>query len=208
MEHTRDDKIATIKKWLGYGSINIFGLPYAGKDTHGRELAELLDGELLGGGDILRNSDIPKSVRAIMERGELIPTDDYISIVLPYLSSDKFTSKPLILSSVGRWLGEEDGVLLAAEKSNHPLKAVIHLSVDDAAVWRRFERAKTAGDRETRADDADGILTKRLDEYRTKTLPVIESYRQKGLLIEVDGLPPRDAVLSTIIDELAQLATA
>lgn len=208
MELTRGDKIASIKKWLGYGSINIFGLPYAGKDTHGRELAELFDGEVLGGGDILRNSDIPESVRAIMERGELIPTADYISIVLPYLSSDRFTSRPLILSSVGRWIGEEEGVLLAAEKSKHPLKAVIHLSVDEAAVWRRFERAKTAGYRETRADDADNILTKRLDEYRAKTLPVIESYRQKGLLIEIDGLPPRDVVLDTIIDELAQIATA
>jgi len=206
MQQTREQKIARIKAWLGSGSINIFGLPYAGKDTHGRELAELFDGILLGGGDILRNSTIPDRVRAIMNQGELIPTPDYISIVLPYLSNEDFKGRPLILSSVGRWAGEEEGVIEAAEQSSHPLKIVIHLSIDEAAVRRRFERAKTAGDRETRNDDAEELLNKRLEEYRQKTIPVLESYQQKGLLISIDGLPPREEVLNAIIDELSKKA--
>ena len=204
MELPRNEKISHIKEWLDTGSINIFGLPYAGKDTHGRELAKLLDGILMGGGDILRNSIIPEEVRAFMDRGELIPIESYISIVLPYLSNESFRGKPLVLSSVGRWKGEELGVLKAAEQSGHPLKAVIHLEVDDAAVRRRFERAKTAGDRETRVDDAEGILEKRLTEYHNKTLPVIDYYREIGLLIEIDALPPRENVLEAIIDALYQ----
>lgn len=206
MHHSQKEKITHISRWLGSGSINIFGLPYAGKDTHGRELAELFGGELLGGGDILRNSTIPDNVKAAMDGGELIPTEDYISIVLPYLSHHSFENKPLILSSVGRWFGEEKGVIDATKKSGHPLKAVIHLSTDEAAVRRRFERAKIAGDRETRNDDADEILTKRLEEYRTKTVPVINAYRDMGLLLEIDGLPPREEVLNTIIDELFTLS--
>ena len=206
MDYTGDARLTTIKTWLGTGSINIFGLPYAGKDTHGRELENLLEGAMLGGGDILRNSVIPEHVRAIMNEGGLIPSEDYIKIVLPYLSNPSLAKKPLILSTVGRWHGEEEGVIRAAEVSGHPLKAVVYLSIDDAAIWRRFKRAQIAGDRETRDDDAAHILENRLQEFETKTLPVIEYYRSKGLLIEIDGLPPIEDVLETIIEELYKKA--
>ena len=49
-----DDKLNTIKSWLGTGSINIFGLPMSGKDTHGLKLAELLGAKLLSSGMIIR----------------------------------------------------------------------------------------------------------------------------------------------------------
>lgn len=94
-----------LKAWLGSGSINIFGRPFAGKDTQGKKLAALFDATLLGGGDILRGSTMPERIKALMRTGELIPTDDYISIVLPYLSQPALAGKPLILSSVGRWHG-------------------------------------------------------------------------------------------------------
>src|ERR1700741_1102728 len=99
----RAQEIQTIKKWLGTGSINVFGLPFAGKDTHSQELAVQLDGKILGGGEILRNSIIPDHVRELIDEGHLAPTEDYIRIVLPYLSKEEFADKPLILSSVGRW---------------------------------------------------------------------------------------------------------
>ena len=49
-----DEKIATIKQWLGTGSINIFGLPMSGKDTQGIKLAEALNGKFLSSGMIIR----------------------------------------------------------------------------------------------------------------------------------------------------------
>ena len=72
------DEIAAIKQWLGTGSINIFGMPFAGKDTQGKILSDMFDGPLLGGGDILRNSVLPEHVRAAQKKGLLIPTEDYI----------------------------------------------------------------------------------------------------------------------------------
>jgi len=42
-----EEKIVAIKKWLGTGSINIFGLPMSGKDTMGIRLAEALGGKFL-----------------------------------------------------------------------------------------------------------------------------------------------------------------
>ena len=198
--------IEIITQWLGTGAINIFGLPFAGKDTHGHRLAELSGASIMGGGDILRNSVIPPHVKEIMHTGALIPTEDYIRIVLPYLSREEFAGRPLVLSSVGRWHGEEPGVIEAAAAANHPLKAVLFLSVSEAVAHERFVASREDETRGERADDAEHILATRFTEFRDKTLPVIESYREKGMLIEVDGNPPKDEVHQTILRGLLRLA--
>lgn len=202
------EELAAIKAWLGQGSINLFGMPFAGKDTQGEALADLLGAELLGGGKILRNSVIPPHVQEIMEAGGLIPTDDYLSIVLPYLSHEQFNGKSLMLSSVGRWDGEQHGVLQATEVSGHPLKAVILLTIPEATARQRHTRAVELGDRGPRADDDEDVFSTRLEEYRQKTVPVVEFYRQHGLLIEVDGTPEPPAVTNDILEQLAARAVS
>ncbi len=198
--------IEIITQWLGTGAINIFGLPFAGKDTHGHRLAELFGASIMGGGDILRNSVIPPHVKEIIDSGRLAPTDDYVRIVLPYLSREEFAGRPLVLSSVGRWHGEEPGVIEAAAAANHPLKAVLFLSVSEAVAHERFVASREDETRGKRADDAEHILATRFTEFRDKTLPVIEFYREKGTLIEVDGNPPKDEVHQTILRGLLRLA--
>ncbi len=198
--------IEIITQWLGTGAINIFGLPFAGKDTHGHRLAELFGASIMGGGDILRNSVIPPHVKEIIDSGRLAPTDDYVRIVLPYLSREEFADRPLVLSSVGRWHGEEPGVIEAAAAANHPLKAVLFLSVSEEVAHERFVASREDETRGKRADDAEHILATRFTEFRDKTLPVIEFYREKGTLIEVDGNPPKDEVHQTILRGLLRLA--
>lgn len=201
-------KIATIREWLGTGSINIFGRQFAGKDTHGRELVDLFDSVLLGSGDVLRNSAIPVRVKDMMHAGQLVPTEDFIKIVLPYLSKSEFDGKPLILSSVGRWHGEEEGVIDALEQAGHPQKAVIYLDIEESVAIERWNKSQTIGDRDDRHDETRESLETRLAEYRDKTLPVIEFYKNNGLLIDIDGRPEKHVVLQNILDELYKLATA
>lgn len=198
--------IATIKPWLSTGSINLFGLPFAGKDTHGRELATLFDAPLLGGGDILRNSIIPPHVKTALDAGLLVPSNEYISIITPFLSKAEYHGGPLILSSVGRWIGEEAGVVGALEASNHPLKAVFYLALDHSTIWERWRHSQERMDRGVRAEDAEAILEIRFKEFEEKTLPVIEYYRQKGLLIEVDSRQSKEDVLLYMLQELAKKA--
>ena len=201
------DLITEIAQWLGSGSINIFGRPFAGKDTQGKILADLFGGDLLGGGEILRGSEMPDHIKAHMRTGKLIPTDDYISIVLPYLSKEEFTGRPLILSSVGRWHGEEAGVIGATSDSGHQTKAVIYLDLDESKVIERWKSLADNNDRGTRHDDTLEILNTRLAEYREKTLPVIEHYRGMGLLIEIDGDQSPEQVTNVILQKLASLAS-
>lgn len=199
--------LSTIKQWLGTGSINIFGLPFAGKDTHGATLSQLFDAPLLGGGDILRNSPMPDELRKHLDAGNLFPTHEYQRIVTPYLSKSEFSGRPLILSSVGRWIGEEEGIIEAAKASGHPIKAVIYLHAGEEVVYRRFEKSQEKGDRAGRADDDREVLHNRINEFTTKTLPVIEVYRQMGLLIEVNSDAEKHEVMENILARLFLTAT-
>lgn len=196
------EKINTIKKWLGSGSINIFGRPFAGKDTQGQRLAMLLDGTLIGGGEILRSDTRTKHIKKAMHTGMLIPSREYVKIVLPNLSHTDLASRPIILSSVGRWIGEESSVIKVTQASGHPIMAVIDLAIDEDVARLRWQLARPIGDRGRRHDDAGEILEIRLREFKNKTEPVLEVYRKLGLVIEVDGSQTTEEVAQIIIEKL------
>ena len=200
--------VQTVTEWLGSGSINIFGRPFAGKDTQGKRLAELFNGTLLGGGDILRGSNIPPHVQEFMHTGQLIPSEEYVRIVLPYLSQESLSGRPLILSSVGRWSGEEEGVVEATEASDHPLRAVILLTLSENEVRSRWKKLEQHDDRGGRHDDSEEVLGTRLQEFSEKTLPVLDAYNDKGLLVEIDGNNTPDHVTSLVLNALYTKATS
>lgn len=197
-----EDQIQTITNWLQTGSINIFGLPFAGKDTQGKLLAEQLGGILISGGDILRHDHGNAKVQEIMAAGGIIPSELFEEIVIPYLAREELSGHPLILSEVGRVYGEAEVTLRATEKTGHPTKAVLFLTMEEGEVWRRFDISQQTGDRGVRADDNRAVLQNRLDRFREKVLPVISFYRDLGLLIEIDGSLPREEVTKQIISGL------
>lgn len=198
MEH----KVHAVSKWLGTGSLNIFGMPFSGKDTQGEILAELLGGFLIAGGDILRSHHDPKKIEEILAAGGIIPSDFYLELLLPYLSRPAYKERPLILSAVGRSHGEESIIIRAADESGHPVKAVIYLKIDEAEVWQRFKVSQTIQDRGNRSDDRREVLNNRITKFQAKTKPVIEYYRDKGLLLEVDGTLSKENVTSSILDKI------
>lgn len=199
-------KILTLKNWLGTGSINIFGLPMSGKDTQGLRLAEALNAKFLSSGIIIRAKEA-ENRKSYSDHGALIPTDVFYEWVLPYFQKPELASSPLILSSIGRWSGEEDAVMASAKDSGHEIKAVILLNISEADVETRFEAAKTLGDRGDRKDDKDlETFRTRLLEFRTKTLPVLQHYKSLGLLVNVNGDQSRDAVYAETIDKLYEKA--
>lgn len=204
------DHLDKIKKWLGSGAINIFGLPFAGKDTHGRELSQLFDAPLLSSGEVFRSSKdlLSPEDRETLDTGGLPPSDVFLKLFTPYFKKPEFDNHPLILSSVGRWIGEEQGVLNAAEESGHPVRAVVYLHLKEATVYERQAASKEIGDRGNRPEDAVHILETRIQEFNEKTMPVINVYRDKGLLIEVDSDASKDEVLKSILARLFMVASS
>ncbi len=197
-----EEKIASIKQWLGTGSINIFGLPMSGKDTQGVRLAEALGAKFLSSGIIIRAME-KETKQNYTADGSLVPTNLFYEWVLPYFERRDLFQFPLILSSIGRWYGEEDQVMSVAAGAGHEIKAVILLNVSEADVEKRYNEAKILNDRGDRQDDKDlATFHNRLKEFRTKTMPVIQHYKTLDLLIEVNGDQDRETVFNEIVEKL------
>lgn len=199
-------KLSTIKIWLGTGSINLFGRQFCGKDTQCDLLARDLGGIVIGGGEILRSGNTPREVMEQVNAGNLAPTEAYRSIVTPYLAKQEFTDIPLLLSTVGRMKGEEEVVIRAARESGHEIKAVIFLDISEQITWERFRTSTQDGTREKRIDDDEEGIKKRLQLFNESTIPVINVYRELGLVIDIDASKPVMAVYADIIDELYKKA--
>lgn len=202
MNEQNNDKVAVIKQWLGTGSINIFGLPMSGKDTQGIRLAEALGAKFLSSGMIIRAMET-QTRQHFSDQGTLIPTNLFYEWVLPYFERQDLYQYPLVLSSIGRWHGEEDQVMSVAAGAGHEIKVALVLDISEADVTRRFEEAKVLNDRGDRQDDKDhAVFQTRLKEFREKTAPVLRYYQSKGLLVEVNGDQTREKVFNEIIDKL------
>ena len=95
-----------------------------------------------------------------------------------------------------------------AAGSAHDIKAVILLNISEADVESRFDASKTLGDRGDRKDDKDiETFRTRLEEFRTKTLPVLQHYKNLDLLINVNGDQSRDEVFNEIVEKLYERAS-
>ena len=198
------DKLAKIKAWLGTGSLNVFGLPMSGKDTVGERLAKDLGAKFLPSGIIIRAFEAEQN-QNMTGSGQLIPTNTFYDIILPYFSREEMKNDSLILSSVGRWAGEEDKIMEAAKNGGHEIKAVVLLDLTETDVKNRFEAAKELNDRGERADDASlEIFETRIREFNEKTVPVLNHYDELKLLIRVPADGSRDEVYSSVIDKLVE----
>lgn len=204
VEQNLIDKLAMIKAWLGTGSLNVFGLPMSGKDTVGERLAKDLGAKFLSSGIIIRAFEAEQN-QNMTGSGQLIPTNTFYDIILPYFSREEMKNDSLILSSVGRWAGEEDKIMEAAKNGGHEIKAVVLLDLTEADVKNRFEAAKELNDRGERADDASiEIFETRIREFNEKTVPVLNHYDELKLLIRVPADGSRDEVYSSVIDKLVE----
>ena len=197
-------KLEKIKSWLGTGSLNIFGLPMSGKDTVGMRLAEDLQAKFLSSGIIIRAYEAEQN-EDMTGSGKLIPTNTFYDIILPYFSREELSNDSLVLSSVGRWSGEEDKIMEAAKAGGHEIKAVVMLDLTEEEVKNRFEAAKELNDRGERADDANiEVFETRLAEFREKTMPVLNHYDELKMLVKVPASGSRDEVYTNVVDRLVE----
>ena len=203
-----EEKISAIKTWLGTGSINIFGLPMSGKDTVGVRLAETLGARFLSSGMIIRAMEA-ETENHLTDGGKLLPTNLFYEWILPYFERKELMNDALVLSSVGRWSGEETEVMRVAEGAGHPIKAAIILDVSEADVMERWKVVNSLGDeaRTVREDDKSPETFKvRIDEFNEKTRPVLQHYNDLGLLLHVRGDADRETVYNDLVDALYNFA--
>lgn len=211
------EKIDHLRQWLGTGSINIFGIQFSGKDTLGYKLTEIFNAKFISSGDVMRdvfaaktNTDdkIWQASRIGSLTGQLMPTEEFKEMIVRRLSQPDLNGKPLILSTVGRWIGEEQPVINALKASDHDTKAVILINISEDEAWRRWHLVHDTRNGGRDDDIDEQKVARRISEFKTKTSPVIEVYKNMGILLNIDGEQPKEKVLQDVIDALYELSLA
>lgn len=203
--------IRQISDWLGAGSINIFGIQFAGKDSIGKPLAVALNGQFISGGDLMRqvapNIDDPNMKSAVLasQSGFLTPTEQFRQLITSRLKEESGSDHPLILGSVGRWLGEEDVVIETLDQVGHPIKLVINLQISNEKVWERWHQVRDTRNGGRRDDLTAELVQRRLDEFQAKTVPVIEKYRTLVPVVDIDASGVTTETFSHVIARLVEI---
>ncbi|AXC50790.1 adenylate kinase [Paracoccus suum] len=189
----------------------VFGPPGAGKGTQAQRLAERHSIPQLSTGDMLRaavteGTETGRRVKAIMDRGELVP-DDVVNQMVSDRIDQEDCRKGFILDGFPRTVAQAESLTAMLERRGVRLDAVIELKVDQTSLIERMEKrvADTlAAGGTARSDDNRDTFVRRLDAYRNKTEPLLDYYRRRNELITVDGMQGIDDVAREIEDVLTR----
>lgn len=180
--------------------------PGAGKGTQGDRLAEAYDVPHLATGDMLRQhvaegTPVGLEAKRFMDRGELVPDRFVVDLVARHLAGDE----PLpgfVLDGFPRTLAQAKTAYDWGRAHDRTFHAVISLDVpDDELVRRLLERGIRSG----RTDDTEDTIRNRLAVYATSTQPLLDFYRDRGVLLELDGTGEVHEVTQRVRDVLDPL---
>ena len=194
--------------------IVLLGPPGVGKGTQASLIAEKLGTPHLSTGEMLRaavrsGTDIGKAVKAVMERGELVPDELIVAVVIERIAQPDATHG-FVLDGFPRTIAQAeafDDLLHAAQLT---LDHAIELKIDEKILLDRIlNRAREAHQAGAiaRGDDNREALEVRLGVYNQQTAPLIEYYRSKSILRTIDGLQAVDDVQAAILKAVGKERT-
>ena len=175
--------------------IVFIGAPGAGKGTQAAQLATWLGIEHLSTGDLFRKAiaeqtELGREAARYMERGMLVPDDVVVQLVTDYLSQQP-EGGGVILDGFPRTLAQAEALARELERLGRSICCVIDLLVDESELKRRLLGRG-------RHDDTKETIEKRLEVFRRETKPLIEYYREQGLVEPVDGMGTPEEVFQRI----------
>jgi adenylate kinase len=181
----------------------LMGPPGAGKGTQAKYVADHFKIPAISTGDIFRanvSRDTPlgQEAQRYMDAGEYVP-DELTNKMVRNRIDEPDAEPGFLLDGYPRTLAQVEELDGMIAFTGHRLDAVVVLTVDqDEVVQRLLQRAAVEG----RADDTEDVIRRRQELYAEQTAPLIEVYRARGLIIEVDGLGEIDEVTARIFDAL------
>jgi adenylate kinase len=181
----------------------IMGPPGAGKGTQALRIAEHYRIPAISTGDIFRamkHSDTPlaRQVRTIMESGGYVSDEITNDIVKDRLAQGDCVTG-FLLDGYPRTLQQVQTLDDYLAETDRPLHAVISLLADvEEVVARLLKRAEIDG----RPDDNEETIRVRLQVYAEQTEPLLDLYRSRGMLVEVNGLGHIDEVSERVFAAL------
>jgi len=208
----------------------MLGPPGAGKGTQARIVSERLGLAHISSGDIFRENiksptELGKLAKGYMDRGELVPDDVTIAMIRERLERpdcekgallDGFPRTPAQARALEEMLKEFDGEINAVPYIHVPEAALIERL---AGRWtcrahghifhERYNPPKEAGrcdidgsELYQREDDQAETVKRRIRVYMEQTAPLIEYYRQKDVLVEIDGAQAIEQVTASLMESV------
>jgi adenylate kinase len=207
--------------------IVLLGPPGAGKGTQAQIIAEKYELVHVSSGDLFRENlknetDLGKLAQTFMKRGELVPDDVTIAMVRDRLSRpdcrngallDGFPRTPAQAEALSRMLQELGGAVNLVPYIFVPEEILVErlggrwtCRANGHVFHEKFNPPAVAGicdedgsELYQRDDDKPETVKNRIKVYQEQTAPLITYYQEKGLLVEVDGTKPIEAVTTDLL---------
>ena len=165
------------------------GPPGAGKGTQAVNIAKTLKIPHISTGDIYRENmknETPLGLEAkvFYDKGMYVPDEITNRIVEDRLTWDD-AKNGFLLDGYPRTIDQVNFLDQILAKKSQKIEKVLELTIDiPVVVERLLKRAQEQG----RIDDTKEVITKRLEVYATSTAPLLAEYKNRGILVQVDGM--------------------
>lgn len=205
----------------------MLGAPGAGKGTQAVRLKEKYSIPHISTGDIFRaniknGTELGNKAKAYMDKGELVPDELVCDLVVSRLQESD-CEKGFILDGFPRTLGQADSLDKALNDFGKKIDYAIDIEVPDSDIVKRMSGRrlcescgtgysiyinppkvegvcdKCGGKVIQRDDDKEETVLNRLDVYHAQTQPLIDYYKKKGCLKEIDGTKMPDEIFDIIV---------
>jgi len=198
-------------------NIILLGAPGSGKGTQAARLVDNYAMVHISTGDMLRaavsaGTALGIKAKSFMDAGELVPDKMIIDLIKDRLGEDD-TKNGFILDGFPRSTSQAIALDEQLAELSRSLDVAIAIDIDPEVIVKRIcnrrfcaacGRTTTTAEGksciicgcilETRADDKEEVVRKRLEVYEQSTAPLIDYYRGKGILHSIEGNRPVDAV--------------
>jgi len=208
----------------------LLGPPGAGKGTQARFIQERVKIPHISTGDLLRKSveektPLGKKAAGYIEKGKLVPDKVMLEMMAQRLSENDCT-RGFILDGFPRTVPQAEGLETLLRNMDSLLNHVLFVNVSRSTTIQRLGGRRTCkgcgalyhlelnpptqpdlcdrcrGELFQREDDREETIAARLDVYEKQTTPLIEYYRTKGLLREIDGVGEVEEIKARLIHTL------
>jgi len=193
----------------------LLGAPGAGKGTQAKALAEVLGVQHISSGDMFREAlanqtSLGLQAKRYMERGELVPDDVTTAMVMERLSQSDCAAGA-ILDGFPRTIAQADALEKALAQRGSRIDLALYIKVSEEVLLERLAGRWTCqdcgaifhtlhsppkvegvcdvcgGKLYQRSDDTPETQRRRIRVYLEQSAPLIEHYRSRGILVEIDG---------------------
>jgi adenylate kinase len=180
--------------------IVLVGPPAAGKGTQAGRIVDQFGGVHIATGDILRSNadrgtELGRTASRYMDRGELVPDDVIIDMVLERLGEEDCAGG-FVLDGFPRTVPQAEALGERLDELGRPLDVVVSLEVGEDELRDRL--AARAEEQDRAEDDDEDAIRRRLELFDRETEPLLHFYDGKGLLVSVDAEGHVDEVTGQI----------